>query len=162
MPSSIIAALATLLAAAATPTRRIPVEVVSTDQVGQTITVRQPGRLNVATSETPEDTSIVTLPVQTGALDALRTARNGYEVLITCAAVPPAEVLTAEDAKDDGTAAATDKTRAVTTSDSTRVRAPAAAGTAAPLPGGAAIVTVSVRPLSALGGNCNVASISAP
>jgi hypothetical protein len=74
-----------LAAAAIAGAQTIPVEVVSADQSGQTITVRPPARLNVATTSTPEDTSIVTLSVLTSAVPALRSVRNGQEVTITCA-----------------------------------------------------------------------------
>jgi hypothetical protein len=75
--------------APARSTQQVSVEVVSADQSGQTITVRQPSRLNVATTSTPEDTSIVTLPVQTEAVAALRNMRNGQEVVVTCLTTTP-------------------------------------------------------------------------
>jgi hypothetical protein len=68
--------------------QQVAVEVVSADQSGQTLTVRQPARLNVATTAQPEDTSIVTLPVDARAVNQLRTVRSGQEVLITCLNAP--------------------------------------------------------------------------
>jgi hypothetical protein len=210
MPCSIIAILTLLLAAgvvraqpgtptSATPApRQVAVEVVSTDPLAQTLTVRQPGRLNVATTETPEDTSIVTLQVQSGAVSGLRSVRSGQEVQITCVAPAGADTgttiaaLPSPGAAATGTpGASTPGPQAGTTSSAAAENgdfltaagripgASAASATAAtsagatptfPAPGtvpGPATGTstsfvTSVRPLSALEGNCEVAAVRAP
>src|SRR5262249_46315149 len=121
------------LAAAQSPTSaprlQVAVEVVSADQSGLTLTVRQSGRFNVSTSNLPEDTSIVTLPVQAGAAPSLRSVRSGGEVTITCFA---------------GAAPAPRPTAAPT------------AARPGPSPAGTAMV---VKPLMNLQGHCEVVAI---
>src|SRR5581483_9098287 len=69
--------------AAAQTTKQVPVEIVSTDQSGLTVTVKQPARANVDMSN-PPDTSIVTLPVKSTAVAGLGSVRNGDQATITC------------------------------------------------------------------------------
>jgi len=66
----------------ATATKELTVQVVSTDPVAKTITVRKEG--DVARTEPPTASNETTLPVESQALSALKTVTAGEKVKITC------------------------------------------------------------------------------